>query len=287
MSRKVAVAVIHGIGSQPKNFGDRVCAGIQKRTHAICGEDIITRSVHWAPILQSVEEEFSSKVRLGGKMRLVQLRKYVIDLLGDAVAYQPIPGSRATYDTIHGVFANTLKSLAAEAGEDAPLCVVAHSLGSVIASNFIYDLQTDARRPIISDLVRDQMRNTPLERGETLSLFYTLGSPLALFTLRYDKFGKPIEMPPPQLHQHHPGLFSEWVNFYDADDVIGFPLRKLSDAYEQAVTEDRQVNVGRIYEFWNPLSHLRYWTDNVVLDPIAKSLVRVWKEVNAVSPPAV
>jgi len=34
--------------------------------------------------------------------------------------------------------------------------------------------------------------NTPLERGETLTLLYTLGSPIAIWSLRYPDFGVPI-----------------------------------------------------------------------------------------------
>ncbi len=62
----------------------------------------------------------------------------------------------------------------------------------MITSNFVYDLQTEARRPIISDEVRAQMTGAPLERGETLALLYTMGSPIGLWSLRYKEFGKPI-----------------------------------------------------------------------------------------------
>jgi hypothetical protein len=129
-------------------------------------------------------------------------------------------------------------------------------------------------------MVRESMGDTPLERGETLTLLYTLGSPIALWSLRYRDFGKPIQIPSPLLHTHYPQLQGEWVNFYDADDVVGFPLKELNDDYGLVVSADREINVGNIFGSWNPLSHLAYWTDHDVLDPIAKKLVEVWKTVN-------
>ena len=48
----------------------------------------------------------------------------------------------------------TLAELAQEAGPDAPLCVIAHSLGTIIASNYLYDLQVDPVKHLIGDNVR-------------------------------------------------------------------------------------------------------------------------------------
>ena len=48
----------------------------------------------------------------------------------------------------------------------APLCVVAHSLGTVIASNYLYDLMK-RRGSFMGTRVRGQINGTPLERGET------------------------------------------------------------------------------------------------------------------------
>ncbi len=280
MTQKVAVAVLHGIGKQTSTFADKTSLEINNRCRDTCGDDIVIRSVYWSPIMQQEEDKLWQRLLEGGLMDFVKLRRFLIDFLADALAYQPSPSDRSAYDGIHRVFAETLRDLAQEAGDTAPLCVVAHSLGSVIASNYIYDLQADARKKIISDPVREAMGDTPLERGETLTLLYTLGSPIALWSLRYTDFGRPIQVPSPLLQQHYPGLEGEWVNYYDADDVVGFPLKSLNDAYSEQVTSDRQVNVGNIFGSWNPLSHLAYWSDRDVLDPIAEKLIQVWQAVN-------
>ena len=123
-------------------------------------------------------------------------------------------------------------------------------------------------------------KSTPLENGETLTLMYTMGSPIAIWSLRYEDFGVPIPVPSPKLADHHPGLAGEWVNFYDPDDVIGYPLSTLNDAYGASVERDVAVNVGGPLSSWNPLSHVAYWTDGDVTKPIAESLARVWRDLN-------
>ena len=62
---------------------------------------------------------------------------------------------------------------------------------------------------------------------------------------------------------------ARWLNFFDADDVLGYPLRPLSASYHDAVSADLQIDVGSILKSWNPLSHEEYWTDNDFIAPVA------------------
>lgn len=156
----------------------------------------------------------------------------MIGLSGDGIAYQPLPGNNHDfYDQTHQVVAAELGTSATQAGGDAPLTIVAHSLGTVIASNFIWDAQH-------SRTITPATGASPLSRCETLTNYYTLGSPLAIWSLRYPDFGEPILVPSPQ--SVDPG---EWVNFFDDDDVIAYPLQVLNARYD-AVVQDREVNVG-------------------------------------------
>jgi hypothetical protein len=223
-----------------------------------------------------------------GQLHYPALRWVAIDFVGDAIAYQISPGERRVYDAIHAEVATTLGDLAAAAGEDAPLCIIAHSLGTVIASNYLYDLQTEraGRKRLVPTTVRTRMRATPLERGETLAHLYTMGSPLALWTLRYPDFGVPIAVPSPHLEEHHPGVAGEWVNFYDQDDLVAYPLKPLSDAYARAVTADCDVRLRGLLSSWNPLVHPWYWNDGRVIDPIARTLARTSKQLNGAHEPA-
>ena len=288
MSNRVAVAIVHGVGVQGSDFAEPMIRELTDRFadelgigRAEATHELIVEAVHWAPVLQEAQTKLWRKVNARRDLDFVRLRKFMVDFAGDAIAYQPTPQSRGVYDSVHAVLAESLRSLARNAGRTAPLCVVAHSLGTIIASNYLYDLSQRSRRGMVSRAVRDVKKDTPLENGETLTLLYTLGSPLAIWSLRYHDFGLPIAVPAAKLPTHHPGLAGEWVNFYDPDDVIGYPLRALNDGYRRSVSSDVAVNVGGVLSSWNPLSHGSYWTDDDVTKPIARSLARVWRHVNA------
>jgi len=285
--RRLAVALVHGAGIQGPDFAEPM---IRELTHRFAGELGLSReeatdllafqSVHWAPVLQEAETELWRRVGASERLDFQPLRRFLVDFAGDAVAYQPTPKDREVYDSVHVVLAGALRSLAREAGEEAPLCVIAHSLGTIIASNYFYDLSQSRRPGMVSPAVREVKRSTPLENGRTLTLFYTLGSPIAVWSLRYKDFGRPIVVPSPHLAKHHPGLEGEWVNYYDVDDVAGYPLRPLNDDYARSVTRDVAVSVGSPLTGWNPAAHTGYWTDNDVTKPIARALARVWRQVH-------
>jgi len=244
---------------------------------------LVMEPLYWAPVLENAENELWRRLKRGADLDFVGLRQFMVSFAADAIAYQPVPKERAAYDAIHTQVAEGLGRLAAKAGPRAPLCFVAHSLGTVIASNYLYDLQAGAARGLIAPAVQAKIGATPLERGETLASFYTFGSPIALWSLRYDDFGTPIAVPSPRLARHHPALprKCEWINFYDPDDIIGYPLRKVNQAYGRAVTEDRAVNAGGWLSSWTPLSHNNYWEDEDVTHPIAEGLARLWKAANS------
>ena len=62
---------------------------------------------------------------------------------------------------------------------------------------------------------------------------------------------------------------------------MGYPLKRLNEAYSQAVTEDREVNDGGLLESWNPLSHCSYWTSETVVETIANGLHDILQQLEA------
>ena len=277
----IAVAVIHGIGKQNPNFADGLSAKLTARFAdkvANQSAQLIIEPIHWAPVMEEREDLLWQRINKTGGLDFLKLRQFMVEFGADALAYQPLPRERDIYDAVHGVVAQGFNTLAQKAGATAPLCVIAHSLGTVIASNYLYDLHKGLE--FLPDSVRQYHTQTPLEMGETMAFFYTLGSPIALWSLRYDNFGVPIAVPAPELAQYYPKVSGEWLNFYDADDVIGYPLCTLNDAYRKTVTRDVPVNVGSILVSWTPLSHLEYWTADNVIEPIAESLAKAWKKIN-------
>ena len=200
------------------------------------------------------------------------LRWLIVHYLGDAVAYRSGSDGTGHYEDVQAVLARTLRELALKAGDDAPLAVLGHSLGSVVSSDFLYDIQAGR----LAAEAAAALGETPIERGETFGWFYTLGSPLALWAQRHPGFGEPLTVPHPEFARHHPNQRGEWVNVYDPDDVIASRLRPLSDAWAAAVREDRRVGVGPWWLGWSPLAHPYYWNDRRVVAPIASQLAQAW-----------
>jgi len=141
--------------------------------------------------------------------------------------------------------------------QDKPLIIIAHSLGSAILSNYIWDEQKN-----------NGLGTNPFERMETLTSIVTFRSNIPLFTLALDNI-ECINFPP---HTLPPNLETKakWLNFFDGDDVLGYPLKPLSPSYMQTVTEDLQINAGGLFTSWNPISHTEYWTDNDFTKPVAQ-----------------
>ncbi|GAA4869951.1 hypothetical protein [Actinomycetospora straminea] len=211
-----------------------------------------------------------------GDAHFPTLRWLIVHYLGDAVAYHSGTDGTGHYEEVQAILAASLHELARKAGPDAPLAVLGHSLGSVVSSDFLYDLQGVPAGTPLSRAARGILGDTPLERGETLGWFYTLGSPLALWAQRHPDFGVPLQVPSASFGAWHPRQRGEWVNVYDPDDVISSPLRPLSDLWAKAVTEDRRVTVGPWPLGATPLAHPYYWNDRRVITPIASQLAQAW-----------
>lgn len=301
--QKVAIAVVHGIGagdpdynsgkaSQPEFIRTLQTTLINRFSKLGVSLDeyhrrFVMEPVYWATVLEGNQEHLWHRFSQQSPMHWDSLRQFMISFISDAIAYQISPRGRHSYHAIHRFFAHTLNQLATKAGENAPLCVIGHSLGSIISYNYLLDLQAEfgnneKAESLFRDAVLRQVGSTPLERGDTLSLYYTLGSPLALWTLRDRDGGEPIQFPAPALATQHPQLnpLAEWVNIYDSDDVIAYPLKPINSIFQKRVKEDLLVNSGEIWENWNPLSHNGYWKDSTTTDRIARSLLRVSQAIN-------
>jgi hypothetical protein len=275
------VLVLHGMGDQTSTFAKTLIEDVNRRLEHQAVE-VCWEPVWWAPVLADRERRLLSDLEQGGPLRWNSLRAFVVNALGDAIAYQRVPGGQDrlnTYEAIHDTVARHLHELrqrirreqAPEAPE-VPLVVVAHSLGCHIISNHIWDTRHAKVR-------REPKHPNPFERTETLAGLVTFGCNIPLFTLAYDQLHT-FEFPRADLLQYFkPGTTPEqlrraarWINLYDPDDVLGFPLKTLSADHDRAVSKDEVVNAGNLATSATPMSHSEYWECDEVTRTLADLL---------------
>ncbi|MFC7370618.1 chemotaxis protein [Fictibacillus iocasae] len=282
---KIALAVLHGIGKQDELFSEQFSYRIRKKFVENLPpfvqnpeNELVIQPIFWGSVFQQKEEKIWKDLSSNGALHYSELRQFVIHFLGDAIAYQPSSMHNQNYEKVHHVYAQGLQELSSKAGADSPLFIAAHSLGSVITSNYFYDLQEIPDR--LPPMIKEAALSSPIERGETLTGLFTLGSPLALWSLRYLDFDRPITVPSPHLKKHHPNLKGDWLNIYDQDDCFGFPLKPISPGYNSAVSQDMEINTGTFPSNLTPLSHLHYFTTDSIISLIATSLGNAWIRIN-------
>lgn len=224
---------------------------------------LVFKPIYWGEELQQQKEHLWETINQND-LNEDLIRKLMIYYLGDVIAYQPLEREGCFYQKIKAKVMEGLRSLATQAGPDAPLCVIAHSLGTIIASDYFVNLQ--------HNLSKVPAPNS-LEAGKTLQWFYTLGSPIAMYSLRYQKLLDPkggIE----QISFGIPVKVSMWKNFYDKNDLLAYPLAHLNVLYEACGVQDISVEASNLLTKWNTVSHTQYWSNKKIIDTIVRDIIQ-------------
>jgi hypothetical protein len=264
---KLAVVVIHGMGSQSSAFAEPVKAELSKRI-ADAGKnpaDIAWLPVYWADILEPAQTRYLAAATAVNDLDWMGLRKFIVKALGDASGYQFVGAASSTYVEVHDRIRASIHDLYANELDfsPVPLVVLAHSLGSHIMSSYVWDTQR-------GNATGADPASSSFERMEWLAGLVTFGSNIPLFTFAYDPVVA-ISFPghglPPELEAK-----ARWLNYFDKDDVLGYPLKPISPSYNEVVDEDIEINVGGFGASLTPLSHGAYWTDDDFTKPVARFL---------------
>jgi len=285
---EVALITVHGMGETPRDYAAGVFGEIRTRLGPALRARAALYSVYYQDILQKNEQTVWDRIDHGSKVHYDQLRKFMLFGFADAAGLEnrkEEPGS--VYELAQGQIARAL--LAASAANPAnpaiPVVFLAHSLGCQVLSSYLYDAQKalgggsatagiwrdiDAwSRPAIGRVLTGSEKQ--YLGGATCTGLVTTGCNIPIFVAAHkEMFIKPIA-PPTALFR--------WLNLYDPDDVLGWPLQPLSEGYRKLV-EDRAINAGQgavgwMLKSWNPLSHNSYWQDEEVLEPLAAMLRRM------------
>lgn len=261
---RVAVAVIHGMGSQgdrPQaqnaiSFSADLYRGLRERIGAARFDRLVGwREIFWSDILQARQQAYIDTA-LKGEANWMQTRDFVMHRLADAAAYRWEPGEHAyVYPAVHERVRAAIAHLEEVTGGTAPLVVLAHSLGGHVISNHIWDLQQGHRAA-----------PTPFQRFETMAALVTFGCNIPVFTFscmpeKVKAIIRPGRRVPPG-HRFNPW----WVNLNSRNDILGMPLAGAGKGYaklhEDGELQDRWISAGNLLTAWNPLSHNAYWKDS-------------------------
>lgn len=271
MERKVGVLLIHGLGEHSDDYAHDTIQHLKERISGkgLNREEVAWESVYWRPVLSDREQQLWVDLSAGHDLNWVKQRKFLITAFGSATTYlsKGDHSYQQMYDKVHQSLVSLQEKLR---GENKPLIVMAHSLGAMIVSDYIWDRQVRREEA--------KYGRTPFERMETLCGLVTFGANIPLFALAYHIMAS-IKFPPAQLPENLRRQ-AKWINLYDPDDVLGWPLKTLNASYRESVTEDIEIRVENILNSWNLVTHAKaYWGDENFIRPVADLLAGVLGQV--------
>jgi pimeloyl-ACP methyl ester carboxylesterase len=312
LARHVAVVFVHGILANEFDFAARMENKLRQRLPADFQDFVHFRSAFWAGTVREHQRDYFGRARTTGATRHNRLRRYVIEGLGDAAAYQKTRHRQnSVYYDVQAQISAKIKSLDLPGRENCPLIFVGHSLGCHVISSFLWDLNKLTQRTE-EDIKADDDADvralwyelkdaTPFRRLKTCAGIVTLGSNMPMFTFTFgpdsvypitarvkDSSGRMIEPAFPGVALPEPlRKKARWLNFYSSRDLLGFPLKALNDDYRNAEKiHDIRVcsqSPWLVPYLWCVFAHTRYWTNRIVLRDTSQ-LIRDMIETPLVEP---
>lgn len=276
---RLGVLIVHGMGDQETGYSRPMQATLRN----LLGRDadrVLFEEVLWAPALRVRADRLHARMQAATgpddaplPLRWRKLRHFLVHSFADAVAYNRGRQSTSAYREVHDCVDAGVRRLLERLGtDDAPVVVLAHSLGAHVVSNYVWDTEAppQGERPAPPPW-------TPLPGLVSL---ITFGANVPLFSLAFD-LAEPIVLPASGVDGRLADA-ARWLNFFDADDTLGWPLRALFEPDLARIEPHRRRTVARIEDHaldagpfprnLTPLCHEEYWTDPDLLRPTAAHL---------------
>jgi hypothetical protein len=270
--QEVIVLAVHGMGDTQEDFA----ADLEARLAGKLGADwskVYFDSIYYQGVFQRNQERVMTAMA-EAPLDGIALRKFVLYGFSDAAGLErQAEKANRPYQQVQAIIRETLKRAYEFLGGPRPVVLIAQSLGCQVMSNYLWDAQKRAPRRGVWRAPRTK-RGTALDdflRLKALRYFYTTGCNIPIFLAGFPE--EDIRA----VKVDSGGYAFRWKNYYDPDDVLGWPLRPLSASYAEAVQADVAMNaggslLGHMAFGWNTLSHLKYWQDDEVLDPLAADI---------------
>ncbi len=276
MAKKAAIITVHGMGRTDPSYADDLRNELKLRLGTKFQKLHFGR-IYYQHILQPNEDRVWNAV--GPRVRWDGLRQFLLFGFADAAGLESSKDGRNSGYWLAQIeiAKELLRSREAMKG-DGPVLVLAQSLGGQVASCYFWD--ANCKQPgagIWTDIeaaAKDITGGRVLTaeeigflRGSNFKVFFTTGCNIPVFVAAHAK---------DKILPIQPNKGFRWLNYYDRDDVLGWPLAELSAEYSKVV-EDVAINAGGgvfnwLIKSWNPMSHTQYWADDDVLDPLEAQL---------------
>lgn len=259
MSYKVIILAIPGIGTHQAGFAKDFRNDIKRFAKGSILENNynIIEAIPFAQTGVDLNQEaifsrLNTDNKLGG---ILSLRKFVIEAFGDGVTFERnASSSNSVYRKVHNNIKEKIKEVnnLKDLNPDAKIVIVAASMGVHLLSTYIWD--ADNSKGIFENQIATEKENL-----KNLDYLFSIGCNIPLFVSGMAE----SEIKPFAKRNNN----FKWDNYYDRDDVLGWPLADINNEYNELVN-DIEINTGQYIG-----SHVRYWKDNDFTKPFVKSLI--------------
>ncbi len=265
MAKNIAVLTVHGMGDTNINYSK----SLKKKLRRYVGKFIWDKEVHFESIyyqdlLQGNQEDYWNDIDDEYSLKWDFLRKFMLFSFADAASIEhSLRNDEKLYLSVHKRISDAFdNSFDAMGNQDKPVIIVAHSLGCEQVSNYIWDAGEGVR--FFSDDTGSPEKKA-FRRLSSCHSLVTTGCNIPIFRAGLTE-PKLFTRPNPEF---------DWKNYFDSHDVLGYPVKNISDAFNVDWINDTEVSVGGFFTGWNPASHGKYWTDKDVVKPIARQISKI------------
>lgn len=304
MAKKLGIILILGLGREYDQEGEAqgpisisgkdktaeakaIAADLETalRQKGIEKEQVKIAPIFYHKILGESEARIIGRLKTSeAHLAMKSAREAMLAAFADATSYlNRAKDPNSAYAKVHAYIQETLRQEFDEKS-DWTFVVLAGSLGCAIISNYIWDANLENNKN--PESIWKYTTPGPDVALQNLGLMISWGCNLPLFLA-----GEAV----PKNFKPFDENF-EWFNFYDKDDILGWPLSILKDSkagkYSFGYVKDREIVVkgGAL-----PLVHEKYWdkeikkVDGIVSDKkmaeiVTELIADYWEKVNKKTP---
>jgi len=153
--------------------------------------------------------------------------------------------------------------------------IVSHSAGTVIMHDVLFILFGGKSKSFLTSKSEidklETLQKFALNDQVFVKCFVTLGSPITPMIVRSGKLmdkminNKKIPIDNMGIKKGPDGEYSKWLNFWDKDDVLSYPIKFLYDDPDNLV-EDHYVDISDSF----PDVHSAYWSSKKITEIVAE-----------------